>query len=108
LTALQSHLDEMSDSGYAIPDHFARYALNRALFGDEDGARQNFETAVDAGFRDYFRIINDPVWADALDSPGFAELLDEMKQDIDRQRALVERADAKDNFRAEVENLFPL
>ena len=108
LTALQAILDDMSDSGYAIPSLFARYALNRSLLGDEDGARQNFETAVDAGFRDYYGIINDPVWADTLELPGFSNLLDEMKQDLDRQRTLVELEDAEDGFRAEVEKLFPL
>jgi TolB-like protein/tetratricopeptide (TPR) repeat protein len=108
LTALQPILDDLSDSGYAIPSHFARYALNRSLLGDEDGARQNFETAVDAGFRDYYGIINDPVWADTLELSGFSDLLDEMKQDLDRQRALVELEDAEDGFRAEVEKLFPL
>lgn len=79
-----------------------------ALLGDEDGARQSFETAVKTGFRDYYSIINDPVWADTLRLPGIAELFEEMKDDVDRQRALVEEADAQDNFRAEVEKLFPL
>ena len=106
LTALQTLLDEISDSGYATPNHFAKYALNRALLGDAVGARQNFKTAVDAGFRDYYGINNDPVWAGTLRLPGFSELLDEMKRDLDRQRALVKRVDAEDGFRTEVRKLF--
>jgi TolB-like protein/tetratricopeptide (TPR) repeat protein len=107
LTALQGRVDELL-TYITVPDLFATLALNRSLLGDEDGARQNFETAVDAGFRDYSVIINDPVWADTLELPGFGELLDEMKQDLDRQRALVELENAEDGFRAEVEKLFPL
>ena len=108
LTALQTLLDEISDSGDATPNHFANYALNRALLGDADGARQYFKTAVDAGFRDYYGINSDPVWAGALGLQGFSELLDEMKRDLDRQRSLVKRVDAADGFRTEVKELFQL
>jgi hypothetical protein len=107
LHALQGLLDELLESGLGMPKLFATNALNLALIGDAEGARQFFERAVAVGFRDYFEITGDPVWADTLQLPGFAELLDEMKQDIDRQRILVEQADAEDNFRAVVEQLFP-
>ena len=100
-------MDELLESGLGLPQLFAANALNRAMLGDTDGARHFFERAVNAGFRNYYEIISDPVWADTLQLPGFAELLDEMKRDIDRQHLLVEQADAADNFRAEVEQLFP-
>ena len=104
LAALQARLTQLSDSGIALPGFFAAMALNRGLLGNEDGARQYFKTAVAAGFRDYYGIINSPTWSSTLELPGFAELLDEMKQDLDRQRATVEQADAEDNFRAEIQN----
>jgi len=105
LIGLQERLDEMANSGLAVPSFFATLALNQALLGDAEGALQNFETAVDNGFRNYYRIIDNPVWSGTLELPGFAELLDEMKQDLNRQRVLVEQADAEDNFRAEIEKL---
>ena len=106
LTALQKQLDELL-TDITVPGLFATVALNRGLLGDGDGARQNFETAIDTGFRNYYRIISNPVWSSTLELAGFAELLDKMKQDLDRQRVLVEQADAEDNFRAEIEKLTP-
>jgi len=107
LINLQERLDQEASSGLATPSFFATLALNQALLGDAEGARQNFKSAVDAGFRNYYRIINNPVWSDTLELPGIAALLDEMKQDLERQRVLVEQADAEDKFRTEIEKLTP-
>jgi len=105
LNALQDRLDELRASNLAKPGLFATLALNRALLGDEAGARQNFEVAVDTGFRDYYRITNDPMWASTLALPGFDALLGEIKQDLDLQRVSVEQVEAVDQFRAEAEKL---
>jgi len=98
----------MSDSGLLLPNFLAIRSLNHALPGDADSARATFTAAVDAGYREYFLIVNDPAWAEMLALPGFAELLQIMKQDIDRQRDAVVTIDAEDGFRALVEKLFPL
>jgi len=63
------------------------------------------EDAFDAGWRDYYRSRNHPVWREAFRSPEFEPVMAKVKADLDRQRRLVEQADAKDDFRAEFQKL---
>ena len=53
----------------------------------------------------YYEIINDPAWAETMEAPEFQELLAGMKEEVDRQRAIVDAADAEHDFRAEMEQL---
>jgi len=53
----------------------------------------------------YYEIINCPAWAETIKAPEFRALLSEMKEEVDRQRAIVEAADAEHDFRAEMEAL---
>ena len=86
-------------------------ALHHALKGDEAGALKAMQSINTSGRHDYYgpgkyyEIINDPAWAGTIKAPEFQQLLAEMKEDIDRQRAIVEAIDAEHDFRAEVEHL---
>jgi hypothetical protein len=75
------------------------------MLDDQDGALRALERAVELGWIDYYGIIDRPEWADTIDTLAFQQLLAEVKQEIDRQRAIVEAADAEHDFRAEVEQL---
>jgi hypothetical protein len=46
--------------------------------------------------------MNDPTWAKTIAHPRIARMLDEVKVELERQRALAERADAEHDFRAEL------
>jgi hypothetical protein len=81
------------------------------LLGNTEGALQILKTMTGSGWSKYYgpgkyyEIINDPAWADTIEAPEFQALLSEMKDEVDRQRAIVEAEDAKHNFRAEIEAL---
>jgi hypothetical protein len=59
--------------------------------------------ALDLGWGNYYGILNDPAWAETLELAQFQALLAEARANNDRQRALVEAADAEHDFRAEFE-----
>ena len=86
-------------------------ALHHALAGDRIGAMQALRATTGSdsasyyGPGKYYEIINDPAWAETIKAPNFQKLLAEMKEEVDRQRAIVEAIDAEHDFRAEVEQL---
>ena len=92
---------------FGLEDH----ALHQALLGNTEGALHILQTMTGSGWSTnygpgkYYEIINDPAWAETIAAPGFQELLGEMKVEVDRQRAIVEAADAEHDFRAEMEQL---
>ena len=90
---------------YTYPPGYEILALNRGLSGEAEGALQALRMAVDAGWNNYFWIRNDRVWANILKTPGFADLLDKVRIEIERQIVIVERVDAEHDFRAEIEAL---
>jgi tetratricopeptide (TPR) repeat protein len=103
LLELQAVIEPLAASGeMMIAGTFTMLALNRSLLGDNDGALQAFEKAVELGWINYYWVINNPVWASTIALPGFQRLLSEVKIEVDRQRALVE---AENNFRAEAERI---
>ena len=106
LLKLQAVIESLATSGnLVIADTFETLALNRAMLGNNDEALQAFERAVELGWTNYYRVFNSPIWASTIASPGFQRLLNEAKVEVDRQRALVEAADAEHDFRAEFEQL---
>jgi TolB-like protein/tetratricopeptide (TPR) repeat protein len=106
LLELQAILEPLASSGeLVIANTFANLALSRAMLDDQDGALRALERAVELGWIDYYGIIDRPEWADTIDTLAFQQLLAEVKQEIDRQRAIVEAADAEHDFRAEIEQL---
>lgn len=64
-------------------------ALNHALLGDDDAAYATLSTAVDNGWADYYRTINDPRWGDTLEQTRFVELFERVQANIAVQRETV-------------------
>jgi len=77
-----------------------RCAETELLRGNTDGALAEFEQAVAAGWRDYYHRQNDPYWLAVQDRPAYRMLIEKVKADIDRQRAEVQRIDAREDFAA--------
>jgi hypothetical protein len=59
------------------------------------------EAAIQAGWLLYIWVMNDPTWSETIAHPRIARMLDGVKIELERQRALVEQADAERDFRAE-------
>ena len=55
------------------------------------------------GWRDYYVQHHDPRWAPLIDNPRYQALMAEVKADVDRQRAEVERMDAEEDFVARLD-----
>jgi TolB-like protein/Flp pilus assembly protein TadD len=73
-------------------------AMNALLGGDHDLAIERLGQAVEAGWRGYYVHINDPRWAVLADDPRFVKLMSEVKADVDRQAAEIDRIDAEEDF----------
>jgi TolB-like protein/Flp pilus assembly protein TadD len=86
-------------------------ALQFALTGDTAGAlramRWTMENAPAEyyGAGKYYEIINAPAWAETIKAPEFQQFLVGVKEEVDRQRAIVEAIDAGHDFRAEIAEL---
>jgi TolB-like protein/cytochrome c-type biogenesis protein CcmH/NrfG len=106
VAAANDILQALADE-FGLEDH----ALHQALLGNTEGALHILQTMTGSGWSvnygpgKYYEIINDPAWAETIKAPEFQALLGEMKVEVDRQRAIVEAADAEHNFRAEIEQL---
>jgi len=74
------------------------FARNALLMGDHELALARLRRAVAAGWREYYVEVSDPRWAGLRDSPDYQALLAEVRADVDRQRAEVERIDAEENL----------
>jgi hypothetical protein len=81
-------------------------ALNRAMLGNTEGALEAFRQAVELGWANYFWVTNDPAWEETLTTPGFQKLMAEVRAELNRQRAVIEAADAQQDLRAEIELMF--
>ena len=97
----------------ALTDAFGmdNYSLHQALSGDTAGVLRALRSTAGRGWAkyygpgNYYEIINDPAWAETIKAPEFHTLLGAFKQEVDRQRAIVEATDAEHDFRAEIEAL---
>ena len=104
-TILQALTDK-----FGLEDH----ALHQALLGNTEIALKILGSITGSGWSTYYgpgkyyEIFNDPVWADTIKAPKFRALLGDMKVEIDRQRAIVEAADAEHDFRAEMAQLLKI
>ncbi|MBW2690470.1 MAG: hypothetical protein JRC99_11130, partial [Deltaproteobacteria bacterium] len=83
------------------PLHHVR-AQNFGLRGDFDAAADALQAAIKAGWLRYLWVMNNPAWADTVTDPRIARMLDDVKVELERQRAVVEQADAEHDFRAEL------
>jgi len=85
--------------------------LHHALRGNTAGALQAFRSATGSdwsryyGPGKYFEIINCPAWTETIQAPEFRTLLNDIKEEVDRQREVVEAADAEHDIRTEIEVL---
>jgi tetratricopeptide (TPR) repeat protein len=78
-------------------------AQNFGLRGDFDAAADALEAAIKVGWLRYIWVMNDPTWAQTIADPRIARMLDDVKVELERQRAVVEQTDAEHDFRAEYE-----
>ena len=78
-------------------------AENFGLSGDFDAAADALEAAIEAGWLQYILVMNNPSWAKMIADPRIARMLEDVKVELERQRAVVEQADAEHDFRAEFE-----
>jgi len=87
--------------------HLVQRSLFLALGGDSGGSLEALKEAISLGWSagegGYYDLINDPAWATTIANPAFQDLLADAKAELDKQRAVVEAADAAHDFRAEVE-----
>ena len=81
----------------------AMFAQNAVLAGDKELAIDRLRQAVDAGWRDYYSVSNDPRWKSLRDDPRYKELMATVKADIDAQRARLEQIEAKEKTVARLE-----
>jgi len=106
LARLYEHLNELvverkMNSGDV---HHLR-ALNFGLRGDFDAAADALEAAIEVGWNWYFRVNGSPLWTVTIADSRIARMLEDVKVELERQRAVVEQADAEHDFRAELEAL---
>jgi len=85
-----------------LSSDLAGFALTTQLAGNSALALERMQSAVDAGWRDYYLFRHDPRWASVRDEPGFVELMAFVKEDIERQRAEQEAIDASEDFEAQL------
>jgi TolB-like protein/Tfp pilus assembly protein PilF len=81
------------------------YARNALLTGDHDVALERMKRAVTAGWREYYIHHHDARWAPLADDPRYQVLMAQVKADVDRQRAEVERIDAEEDFAAKFDQV---
>ena len=77
-------------------------AQNFGLRSDFDAAADALEAAIKAGWLRYIWVMNDPTWAETIADPRIARMLDDVKVELERQRAIVEQADLDHDYRAEL------
>ena len=105
LDILQQLDDLLEQSIPRTPLQHEWLALQYGLHGDIDSAYDSLAAAVDLGWANYYEIANDPAWTETIQAPEFQTLLAEVKKEVDRQRIIVEQADANSDFRAEIKRL---
>jgi TolB-like protein/Tfp pilus assembly protein PilF len=74
------------------------HAQNALLRGNRTEALDRLEKAIDAGWRKSAIRRHDPRWAALKDDPRYIELMQRVEEDVERQRAEVERIDAEEDF----------
>ena len=84
-------------AGSTNPEFLEKLSLNHALQGDDDAAYETLATAIDNGWANYYRAINDPRWGDTLEQPRFGELLERVQDNISQQREVVLAQESGEN-----------
>jgi TolB-like protein/DNA-binding winged helix-turn-helix (wHTH) protein/Tfp pilus assembly protein PilF len=76
---------------------WAMFAQNAVLAGDKELALDRMGQAVNAGWRDYYAVSNDPRGRSLRDDMRFKGLMARVKADVDSQRARLEHIEARDD-----------
>jgi len=101
LRPLKDRQQKMREQGLAHSSNALFATAQTALqLGAETLALDRFEAAVRAGWRQYYKYHHNPIWSTVADNPRYQALMAEVKADVDRQRAEVERIDAEEDFPA--------
>jgi len=77
-------------------------AQNFGMRGDFAAAADALEAAIKIGWMRYFWVMGSPLWTETITYPRIARLLEDVKVELERQRAVVQQADAEHDFRAEL------
>ena len=85
------------------PGHLERKTLQHVMRDETAAAVRTFEQAVDTGWRNFYFIEHDPRWTEFFALPAVQSQLAFVRADLERQRKLVEAADAAEDFRATIE-----
>jgi tetratricopeptide (TPR) repeat protein len=102
LTRLHERLNVyVNEDNYDFGPVYYLFAQNLGLRGDFDAAADALEAAIKVGWLRYIWVMNDPTWAQTIADPRIARMLVDVKVELERQRAVVEQADAEHDFRAE-------
>jgi TolB-like protein/tetratricopeptide (TPR) repeat protein len=76
-------------------------AQNFGLRGDFAAAADALEAAIEVGWLRYIWVMGNPMWTEMIAYPRIARILEDVKVEVERQRAVVQQADAEHDFRAE-------
>jgi len=79
------------------PALLEKLSLNQALQGDDDAAYETLSIAVDNGWANYYKAINDPRWGDTFAQPRFADLLEQVQENLAQQRKVVLARESGEN-----------
>jgi len=82
-----------------------QHALQRALYGDIDGAVESLRAAAELGWANVYEVTNSPAWAALLVDKRVQELLAEARRNLAAQRARVESMPDADEFRSRIAQL---
>ena len=80
-------------------------AQNFGMRGEFAAAADALEAAIKVGWLRYIWVMGNPLWTEIITYPRIAGMLDDVKVELERQRAIVEQVDAEHDFRAELEAL---
>jgi tetratricopeptide (TPR) repeat protein len=79
------------------------FAQNALLKGDDETALDRLQLAIDVGWRDYFLLMHDPRWESLRGDSRFMDMMVEVRDDIEAQRAEVELPDAEGDVLARID-----
>ncbi len=98
---IADRIQEEQDIGLGrSPDVLFLIAQNHAVAGNDSAAIYALEKAIDAGWRDYYWLMNDRLrWSSYHGEPRFDALMERVREDIERQRRQVEEIELTDGFR---------
>lgn len=77
------------------------FALVNSVAGNQDQAMTLLEEAYAVGWRGHYSLAFDPRWDPLRDQPRFRQMLSAVRIDVDAQRAEIEDASTRENFRTE-------